>query len=73
MGELGGLHRFMSWNKNILTDSGGFQMVSLLKLAEITEEGVQFESPHDGTTLMMTPEERYWVSPCVSYQYFCVS
>ena len=37
MKEMGGLHKFMSWNKNILTDSGGFQMVSLLKLAEITE------------------------------------
>lgn len=35
--EMGGLHKFMGWNKNLLTDSGGFQMVSLLKLAEITE------------------------------------
>jgi queuine/archaeosine tRNA-ribosyltransferase len=41
----GGLHEFMGWDRNILTDSGGFQMVSLLKLAEITEEGVAFESP----------------------------
>jgi queuine tRNA-ribosyltransferase len=38
-------------------DSGGFQMVSLLKLAEITEEGVKFESPHDGSEMMLTPEK----------------
>ena len=44
--EMGGLHKFMDWDRNILTDSGGFQMVSLLKLAEITEEGVKFISPH---------------------------
>lgn len=43
--DAGGLHKFMNWNRNILTDSGGFQMVSLLKLAEITEEGVTFENP----------------------------
>ena len=43
--EHGGLHSFMNWDRNILTDSGGFQMVSLLKLAEITEEGVAFENP----------------------------
>jgi queuine tRNA-ribosyltransferase catalytic subunit len=43
--DLGGLHTFMNWNRNILTDSGGFQMVSLLTLAEITEEGVTFDSP----------------------------
>ncbi|OWA50290.1 putative queuine tRNA-ribosyltransferase [Hypsibius exemplaris] len=42
----GGLHKFMNWKRSILTDSGGFQMVSLLKLAEITEEGVQFESTY---------------------------
>ena len=40
-----GLHTFMNWDRNILTDSGGFQMVSLLKLAEITEEGVTFDNP----------------------------
>ncbi|KAL7439736.1 hypothetical protein ACHAXM_008186 [Skeletonema potamos] len=43
--DAGGLHNFMNWDRNILTDSGGFQMVSLLKLAEITEEGVTFENP----------------------------
>ena len=39
---VGGLHKFMSWPNNILTDSGGFQMVSLSKLCQITEEGVKF-------------------------------
>ncbi|KAF9580271.1 hypothetical protein BGW38_003151 [Lunasporangiospora selenospora] len=52
----GGAHKFQGWNRNLLTDSGGFQMVSLLKLAEITEDGVQFESPHDGSLMLLTPE-----------------
>ncbi|KAJ2601020.1 Queuine tRNA-ribosyltransferase catalytic subunit 1 [Coemansia sp. RSA 1722] len=52
----GGLHKFMAWNRGLLTDSGGFQMVSLLKLANITEEGVEFENPHDGKKMMLTPE-----------------
>ncbi|KAK6196223.1 hypothetical protein SNE40_001488 [Patella caerulea] len=55
--EAGGLHKFMGWKRSLLTDSGGFQMVSLLKLAEITEDGVQFESPHDGSIMMLTPEK----------------
>lgn len=50
MKKAGGLHKFMNWKRALLTDSGGFQMVSLLKLAEITEEGVQFSSPFDGMT-----------------------
>ncbi|KAI8381545.1 queuine tRNA-ribosyltransferase [Radiomyces spectabilis] len=54
--KVGGAHRFQSWNRNLLTDSGGFQMVSLLKLAKVTEEGVQFASPHDGSLMMLTPE-----------------
>jgi queuine tRNA-ribosyltransferase catalytic subunit len=49
--KAGGLHKFMNWKRALLTDSGGFQMVSLLKLAEITEEGVQFSSPFDGIIL----------------------
>ncbi|CAB3368594.1 Hypothetical predicted protein [Cloeon dipterum] len=56
MAKVGGLHKFMNWNRALLTDSGGFQMVSLLKLAEITEEGVNFSSPFDGTPCMLTPE-----------------
>jgi len=43
---VGGLHKFMNWKRNILTDSGGFQMVSLKKLSTITEEGVKFTSPY---------------------------
>lgn len=54
--ELGGLHRFMNWNRPILTDSGGFQVFSLSKLNKITEEGVHFRSPLDGTPLFLTPE-----------------
>jgi tRNA-guanine transglycosylase len=56
--EMGGLHKFMSWKSNLLTDSGGFQMVSLLKLAEITEEGVTFESPFEaGKRNLLKPED----------------
>ncbi|KAL4981996.1 hypothetical protein BDW68DRAFT_192531 [Aspergillus falconensis] len=54
--EVGGAHSLQGWNRNILTDSGGFQMVSLLELAEVTEEGVRFLSPHDGTPMLLTPE-----------------
>lgn len=48
MRKAGGLHNFMNWKRALLTDSGGFQMVSLLDLAEITEEGVKFKSPYNG-------------------------
>ncbi|ODQ66022.1 Queuine tRNA-ribosyltransferase [Nadsonia fulvescens var. elongata DSM 6958] len=53
---VGGAHKLQSWDRNILTDSGGFQMVSLLKLATINEQGVKFLSPHDGTPMLLTPE-----------------
>jgi len=53
---VGGLHNFMNWKRALLTDSGGFQMVSLLKLAQITEEGVKFTSPYDNSEMNMTPE-----------------
>lgn len=56
MEEAGGLHQLMGWNRALLTDSGGFQMVSLLKLAEITEAGVKFRSPHDDSEMVLTPE-----------------
>ncbi|CAK7270044.1 hypothetical protein SEPCBS57363_003902 [Sporothrix epigloea] len=52
----GGAHAFQGWQHNLLTDSGGFQMVSLLHLATITEEGVRFLSPHDGKPMLLTPE-----------------
>lgn len=54
---LGGLHSFINWPRGMLTDSGGFQMVSLLHLADITEEGVTFQSPVDGSRMLLTPEE----------------
>jgi queuine tRNA-ribosyltransferase len=57
LNKLGGLHEFMNWKRALLTDSGGFQMVSLLKFSEITEEGVEFISPFDGITkTVLTPE-----------------
>jgi len=54
--ELGGLHRFMSWDRPILTDSGGFQVYSLTELRKITEEGVKFRSHIDGSMHLLTPE-----------------
>lgn len=55
--KLGGLYKFMSWNKPILTDSGGFQVFSLAKLRSIKEEGVTFQSHIDGHRIFMGPEE----------------
>ncbi|XP_078441281.1 uncharacterized protein LOC144711223 isoform X2 [Wolffia australiana] len=55
--DMGGLHKFMNWDRALLTDSGGFQMVSLLHLADITEKGVTFQSPADGQPMLLTPEE----------------
>ena len=55
--KLGGLHKFMSWNKPILTDSGGFQVFSLSSLRKIKEEGVYFSSHVDGRKIFMGPEE----------------
>jgi queuine tRNA-ribosyltransferase len=52
-----GLHRFMNWDRPILTDSGGFQVFSLAKLAKITEEGASFQSHIDGSAHMLTPEK----------------
>ena len=56
IGRFGGLHRFMNWNGPILTDSGGFQVFSLAKLARITDEGVAFQSHIDGSSHLLTPE-----------------
>ena len=55
--QLGGLHRFMNWDKPILTDSGGFQVFSLAGLRKIKEEGVYFNSHVDGRKIFMGPEE----------------
>ncbi|RKF15232.1 tRNA guanosine(34) transglycosylase Tgt [Roseovarius spongiae] len=54
--RLGGLHRFMNWDRPILTDSGGFQVMSLADLRKLTEEGVSFRSHVDGSKHMLTPE-----------------
>jgi queuine tRNA-ribosyltransferase len=54
--RLGGLHRFMRWDRPILTDSGGFQVMSLAKIAKVKEEGVTFQSHIDGSKHKLTPE-----------------
>ncbi len=54
--RLGGLHKFMNWDRPILTDSGGFQVMSLAGLRKLTEEGVKFKSHIDGSAHMLTPE-----------------
>ncbi len=54
--RLGGLHQFMNWDKPILTDSGGFQVMSLSKLRKMSENGVQFASHIDGSKHLLTPE-----------------
>jgi queuine tRNA-ribosyltransferase len=56
IGEFGGLHKFIGWNKPILTDSGGFQVFSLGDLRKITEDGVTFASPINGDRLFLSPE-----------------
>ena len=62
--KLGGLHKFMNWNKPILTDSGGFQVMSLSKLRTITEDGVDFRSHFDGSLHRLSPE----ISIGIQYQ-----
>ncbi|MFN4180382.1 MAG: tRNA guanosine(34) transglycosylase Tgt [Armatimonadota bacterium] len=55
--RLGGLHKFMGWQRPILTDSGGFQVFSLSTLREVSDEGVRFRSHHDGTERFLRPED----------------
>ncbi|XP_055948048.1 queuine tRNA-ribosyltransferase catalytic subunit 1-like [Argiope bruennichi] len=55
--KAGGLHKFMNWKNGLLTDSGGFQMVSLVKLSKVTEDGVNFVSPYDEKEILLTPEK----------------
>jgi queuine tRNA-ribosyltransferase len=57
IGEFGGLHRFIGWDRPILTDSGGFQVFSLAHKRKITEQGVAFASPVDGSKVFLSPEE----------------
>ncbi len=54
--KMGGLHKFMNWNKPILTDSGGFQVMSLSQIRKISDEGVEFSSHIDGSKYFLTPE-----------------
>ena len=61
-----GLHRFMNWQRPILTDSGGFQVFSLAKLARISEEGVVFQSHIDGSRHMLTPEKVVQIQNCLN-------
>lgn len=56
MRELGGLHKFSTWNRSLLTDSGGFQVFSLTDLRKLTEEGVEFRSHIDGSRKFLSPE-----------------
>ena len=55
--DYGGIHKFTGWNHNLLTDSGGYQMVSLNKLMNINERGVVFKSIIDGTIIELSPED----------------
>ena len=55
--KMGGIHKFMNWDRPILTDSGGFQVFSLAKIRKIKEEGVTFNSHIDGSSIFMGPEE----------------
>ena len=55
--ELGGLHRFMGWDGPILTDSGGYQILSLAALRKVTDAGVEFRSHLDGAPMFLTPED----------------
>jgi len=57
LNKAGGLHKFMGWDRALLTDSGGFQMVSLIKLSTLSEQGVEFVHPKDKSIMMLTPEK----------------
>ena len=65
--KMGGLHKFMVWDKPILTDSGGFQVFSLAGLRKIKEEGVYFHSHVDGRKIFMGPEESLHIRSNVAY------
>jgi queuine tRNA-ribosyltransferase len=66
IGRFGGLHRFMHWDRPILTDSGGFQVFSLAKLRKLTEEGYHFQSHIDGSRHLFTPEKSIEVQNCLN-------
>src|SRR5687768_16891869 len=64
--RLGGLHRFMGWERPILTDSGGYQVMSLSELTKVTEEGVAFKSHLDGSRHMLSPERSIGIQRLLS-------
>ena len=64
--QFSGLHRFMNWDGPILTDSGGFQVFSLAKLAKISDKGVMFQSHLDGSSHLLTPEKAIEVQTCLA-------
>ncbi len=66
IGKFNGLHTFMNWDGPILTDSGGFQVFSLAKLSKITDEGYAFQSHHDGSSHILTPEKSIDVQICLN-------
>ena len=66
IGKFAGLHRFMNWDRPILTDSGGFQVFSLSKLRKLTEEGYAFQSHIDGSRHMLSPEKSIEVQICLN-------
>jgi len=65
IGRFSGLHRFMNWNRAILTDSGGFQIFSLAKLSKTSEDGVTFQSHIDGSAHLLTPEKSIEIQLCL--------
>ncbi len=64
--KFSGLHKFMNWNRPILTDSGGFQVFSLAGLSRITEQGYSFQSHIDGSAHMLTPEKAVEIQTCLN-------
>ncbi|PAV63073.1 hypothetical protein WR25_19847 [Diploscapter pachys] len=63
--QAGGIHKMMNWDRAILTDSGGFQMVSLSKLMTVDENGVNFQSPHTGEMMALPPEKSIEIQECL--------
>ena len=63
--QFSGLHKFMNWSGPILTDSGGFQIFSLAKLAKVSEKGVTFQSHIDGSRHLLTPEKTIGIQTCL--------
>jgi queuine tRNA-ribosyltransferase len=66
VGRFNGLHRFMHWDRPILTDSGGFQVFSLAKLRQLSEDGYAFQSHIDGSRHLLTPEKSVEVQTCLN-------